>query len=345
MTLWLVRGGRRGEYESLALERKLAVIEWNVPDLSNLADRDALRRLLVEHYPDTSPKALSNWESQLWPFVRVMAKGDLVAMPLKGRPAVAIGRVSGPYCRPEGMGEGFHARPVEWFAEVPRSSIGQDLLYSLGAFMTVCRIGRNDAERRIAELAKGGKDPALVGGGTPDGRGAGSGDGPALADDTRSEIDLEQVASDAIRGRLEATFKGHGLSVLVGAILEAQGYKVRVSPAGPDGGVDIVAGKGALGFDEPRLVVQVKSQSSRVDVPVLRELQGVMRQFGGQQGLLVAWGGVTAPLEREAQRLFFEIRIWDAGDVVREMLAVYESLPDDIQASVPLKRVWALAEG
>lgn len=343
MTLWLVRGGKRGEYESLALERKLAIIEWNVPDLSNLADREALRSVLQEHYPDTSPKALSNWESQLWPFVRVMETGDLVAMPLKGRPAIAIGRVSGPYCRPEGLGEGYHARPVDWFAEVPRSSIGQDLLYSLGAFMTVCRIERNDAERRITELAKGGKDPALAGG-TPSGRKPGQGEETELADDTRSEIDIEQVASDAIRSRIEAAFKGHGLSILVGAILEAQGYKVRVSPAGPDGGVDIVAGKGPLGFDNPRLVVQVKSQSNRVDVPVLRELQGVMRQFGGEQGLLVAWGGVTAPLEREAQRLFFEIRIWDAGDVVREMLAVYETLPDDIQASVPLKRVWALAE-
>lgn len=342
MTLWLVRGGRRGEYESLALERKLAIIEWNVPDLSGLADRDALRRLLEEHYPDTSPKALSNWESQLWPFVRLMETGDLVAMPLKGRPAVAVGRVAGPYCQPKDLGEGYHARPVDWFAEVPRDSIGQDLRYSLGAFMTVCRIARNDAEARIAALAKTGKDPALTGSSSQTAsRRSESAD---YADDTRSEIDLEQVASDAIRGRIEAAFKGHGLSTLVGAILEAQGYKVRVSPAGPDGGVDIVAGKGALGFDEPRLVVQVKSQSSRVDVPVLRELQGVMRQFGGGQGLLVAWGGVTAPLEREAQRLFFEIRIWDAGDVVREMLAVYEMLPDDIQASVPLKRLWALAE-
>lgn len=344
MTLWLVRAGRRGEYESLALERKLAIIEWSLPDLSGLSDRAELRRLLQQNYPETSAKSLSNWESQLWPFVSVMQKGDLVAMPLKGRPAVAIGHVTGPYLRPEGMPDGYHARPVDWFAEVPRSAIGQDLLYSLGAFMTVCRIERNDAENRIGELARSGRDPALAGGGLSQ-RAKATETEQQFADDTRSEIDLEQVASDAIRSRVEAAFKGHGLSILIGAILEAQGYKVRVSPAGPDGGVDIVAGKGPLGFDHPRLVVQVKSQSSRVDVPVLRELQGVMRQFGGQQGLLVAWGGVTAPLEREAQRLFFEIRIWDAGDVVRELLATYESLPEDIQASVPLKRIWTLAEG
>jgi restriction system protein len=344
MTLWLVRAGKRGEYESLALERKLAIIEWNLPDLSDVKDRQELRHLLDENYPETPPKSLSNWESQLWPFVSVMQKGDLVAMPLKGRPAVAVGRVAGPYLKPDGLGDGYHARPVDWFAEIPRDSIGQDLRYSLGAFMTVCRIERNDAERRIVELAKSGKDPALVGGSSLS-RPAPRGSDADLADDSRiTEIDLEQIAADAIRSRVEAAFKGHGLSVLVGAILEAQGYRVRVSPSGPDGGVDILAGKGPLGFDAPRLVVQVKSQSSRVDVPVLRELQGVMRQFGGEQGLLVAWGGVTAPLEREAQRLFFEIRIWDAADVVREMLATYEDLPDDIQASIPLKRLWALAE-
>jgi restriction system protein len=342
MTLWLVRAGRRGEFENIALDQKIAIVEWNLPDLSQVTDRAELRRLLDANYAgETSAKSLRNWESQLWPFIQVMQKGDLVVMPLKGRPAIAIGRVAGPYCRPKGIGVGYHARPVDWFAEVPRSAIGQDLLYSLGAFMTVCRIERNDAERRIEELAKSGRDPALTRGPTPGKASAREGE---VADESRSGIDLEEVAGDAIRSRVEAAFKGHGLSQLVGAILEAQGYTARVSPAGPDGGVDILAGKGPLGFDAPRLVVQVKSQTSRVDAPVLRELQGVMRQFGGEQGLLIAWGGVTGPLVREAQRLFFEIRIWDAADVVREMLAVYERLPEDIQATIPLKRVWTLAD-
>ncbi|WP_346864991.1 hypothetical protein [Methanocalculus sp. MSAO_Arc2] len=35
MTLWLVRAGRYGEREQLALEKKIAVIGWDdVPDLS-----------------------------------------------------------------------------------------------------------------------------------------------------------------------------------------------------------------------------------------------------------------------------------------------------------------------
>ena len=46
-----------------------------------------------------------------------------------------------------------HQRSVEWISDgIPRDVIDQDLLYSLGAFLTVCQISRNDAERRIKAL-------------------------------------------------------------------------------------------------------------------------------------------------------------------------------------------------
>jgi restriction system protein len=108
------------------------------------------------------------------------------------------------------------------------------------------------------------------------------------------------MAKDQRREFVGRKFKGHDLAHLVGAILEAQGYKIRTSPEGPDGGVDIIAGKGILGFDPPRLAVQVKSQESPVDVKVLRELQGVMKNFGAEQGLIVAWGGFTNAVLKEA---------------------------------------------
>lgn len=98
MTLWLVRSGKYGEREALALDNGLAVIGWDeLPDLSKLKNRDDLQAALESAFPDSSAKTLSNWESQLWPFAHVMEKGDLVVMPLKTRSAIAIGRVSGPY--------------------------------------------------------------------------------------------------------------------------------------------------------------------------------------------------------------------------------------------------------
>jgi restriction system protein len=337
MTLWLVRGGRNGEFENEALDSKRAIIEWGVPDLSCAETRDDLRRVLSENYPDESAKRLSNWDSQLWPFARVMQEGDLVVLPLKTRGTIAVGRVAGPY---ERLGGDLHGRPVNWFTEVPRGKIGQDLLYSLGAFMTVCRIERNDAERRIAALAEGTVDPGLRSRRASE---AIPSSQAAVADEAAaSAIDLGAVAEGAIQQRINAAFKGHGLSRLIGAILKTQGY--HVSPTGPDGGVDVLAGKGPLGFDKPRLVVQVKSQDSRLEVSVLQELHGVMHQFGAEQGLLIAWGGVKRTLEQEAQRLFFQIRIWDAADVVQAFLHAYEELPEDIQAIVPCKRIWVLAD-
>ena len=97
-----------------------------------------------------------------------------------------------------------------------------------------------------------------------------------------------------------------------------------------------------MGFDPPRLAVQVKSGESPVDVSVLRELQGVMPRFGAQQGLIVSWGGYRSSVTRESRQLFFQVRLWDSGDLVAALQEQYEALPDDLQAELPLKRVWSL---
>ncbi len=272
-----------------------------------------------------------------------------MVMPLKTRAVIAIGHVTGPYAYRTDLGEAQrHTRSVEWVKEVPRNAFAQDLLYSFGSFMTVCRVQRNDAEARVVAVLAGKSDPALSSrfavGNSGSKVPASLKEAVASADDTATAVDLTEVADDAIRLKIGTTFKGHKLSTLIGAMLETQGYRVVISPPGADGGVDIVAGKGPLGFDPPRLVVQVKSQDSAVDVGVLRELQGVMRQFSAQQGLLVAWGGVTKPLAKEAQRLFFEIRIWEADDVVKALQQSYDQLSEEIQADLPLKRIWVLAD-
>ena len=61
-----------------------------------------------------------------------------MALPLKGTPAVAFGRVTGPYAYvPDGTSSMRQQRVVTWIREVvPRGSIDQDIVYSLGAFLT-----------------------------------------------------------------------------------------------------------------------------------------------------------------------------------------------------------------
>jgi restriction system protein len=332
MTLWLVRAGRYGEREDFALENNLAVIGWdNLPDLSRLQGRVELAEILTKNYPDEKAKTRMNWESQIWPFVKDFKKGDLVAMPLKHRSFIVFGKVIGDYqYQSENPGGFRHTRPVNWFKEVPRNQIDQDLLYSLGAAMTVCTIRRNDAENRIRGLLSG--EPTAPPVFThPDADG-----------DDGSYLDIEQFARDQISKAITKNFSGHKLAQLTAAILQAQGYKVRTSPEGPDGGVDIIAGRGPLGFESPRLVVQVKSGSSPVNVNVFRELSGVMDTFGAESGLIVAWGGYRGAVEKEAARQYFKIRLLDADNLVQMVQEYYDNLPEDIQSELPLKRIWIL---
>lgn len=324
MTLWLVRAGRYGEREQMAREKNLAIIDWEeLPDLSQLKSRQALTRLLAETYPEEKNKTLINWESQLWPFVKSMQVDDLVAMPLKQTPVIVFGNVSGSYkYEPDFPAHFKHTLPVEWKHEIPRSKIDSDLLYSLGSTLTICKITRNDAENRISALLQGGIVP-----------GPGPGEPP---------INLEELARDQISDAITQDFKGHKLTHLVAAVLQAQGYKLRISPEGPDGGVDIIAGRGPLGFESPRLVVQVKSSDSAVDVKVFRELNGVMDAFSAESGLIVAWGGYQRNVDREAARNYFKIRLWTADDLVQMIQDNYDQLPEDIQSELPLKRVWML---
>jgi restriction system protein len=327
MTLWLVHPGKYGEREQMALDKNLAIIGWDrLPDLSQLKERGQLSKLLEDSYPEERKKTLINWESQLWPFAKSMKVGDLVAMPLKNRPVIVFGYVDGKYIFEHENPEGFkHTLPVEWKYFIPRNQISQDLLYSFGSAMTVCKIQRNDAENRIKKIL--------------DGLPERSQEADRVNEDS---FDLEQIAREQIREIISQSYKGHKLSQLTAAVLTAQGYKTRVSPPGADGGVDIIAGKGPLGFDAPKLVVQVKSSDSPIDVYVFRQLKGVIDSFGAETGLIVAWGGYKGQVETEAARHFFRIRLWNADDLVHQIQESYDDLPEDIKSELPLKKIWIL---
>jgi restriction system protein len=61
------------------------------------------------------------------------------------------------------------------------------------------------------------------------------------------------------------------------------------------------------------------------------------------RGLLVTWGGFKSSVDREIPNQFFRVRLWDQDDLIEQLLAAYESLPDDLRAEIPLKRVWTIA--
>src|SRR5258707_13597998 len=109
-------------------------------------------------YPDAKPKKTMNHVSQVWPFAHEMKKGDLVVLPLKTQPAINVGEITGDYqFEFTGPSPFFHWRSVKWIAEaVPRTNFGKDLLFTMGAFLTICRVQRNNAEARINAMKTNG---------------------------------------------------------------------------------------------------------------------------------------------------------------------------------------------
>ena len=339
MAVWLVRAGSRGQRQDWALDKGQAVIGWNeMGNLSQFETRDALLTGLREAYPEAQPARLYNFRGQLWAFAKRIKIGDLVVLPLKGQDVIAISKVTGDYkYQPDNPEDARHTRTVEWIQQdIPRSRFDQDLLYSLGAFMTVCQIKRNNAEERIKAIVEGRTPPP-----------------PSVPADETSEatdetveplVDVSEYAATQIRSWITQKFTGHRLADLINAVLEAQGYVTEVSKPGPDGGVDIIAGRGPMGFDPPRLLVQVKGGDSQQDIKVLRELRGVMQDFKADQALLVAWGGFKRTVLADARKSFFELRLWDAGDVVENVLRYYEKFPEELKTELPLKRIWVLVQ-
>jgi restriction system protein len=333
MAVWTVKAGRHGEREERCLDHGVAGGGWEqISDLTQIESKDSLNDLCAREAPGWAAKTRSNYVAQLWSLRERMQQNELVVLPLKTTGTVAVGRISGPYQYRPDLGEELrHVRPVNWLrTDIPRDSFDQDLLFSFGAFLTVGRVRRDQAEQRILAAVSGN-------GGVPR---------PALEPGSEDEVDVEavidpaQMAREQIRQRISQTIAGHDLADLVGAIFEARGFSVTASPPGADGGIDLLMGSGSTGRESPRIVGQVKTGQAGVDE--YRAIFGLKEARQADQGLLVAWGGFKGNVRREAQAQHFTMVLWDADDVLNALFAVYDQVREDVRSRLPLKRTWTL---
>lgn len=337
MAVWLVRAGGHGQFQDKFLSENRVYVTWDDLDVNvaTLPDRDALLTALGERNPTSKPKTLINHTSQIWPFAHEMQTGDWIVLPLKAERAIQIGELTGDYTfEPEGPSPFFHWRPIRWIGEaIPRSHFGKDLLNTFGAFMTICRVQKNDAESRLRAMQKNGWQPESVA------QTLAPGAPTAEADD----LDLEEWARDGIARLIMSRFKGDDLERLVEGILRAQGYTTWRSPKGPDGSSDILAGAGPLGFGSPRLAVEVKSGETPIDRPTVDKLLGAVSKFGADEGLFVSWSGFKNSVQKDLAGSFFRVRLWSQNELLDALYAVYDKLDPDLRAELPLKQVWGVA--
>ena len=342
MALWLVRAGRHGEYEQKFLKENRIYLTWDglSENLATLKNREQLRNILEKIYSDAPKGRIRNYVGQIWAFSQVITTGNWIILPSKKKPAIHIAEVEGDYTpNPEGENPFFHYRNVKWIAQdVPRTNFDQDLLYSFGAAMAICRVRRNNAEIRVRKMAENGwksSGPMLRTPEIPEDK---------SADSNEDLQDLAQAARDQIAKMIIARFQGHGMTRLVDAVLRARGYTTYMSPEGPDKGIDILAAPEPMGFGEPRVCVQVKSGDSALDRPTLDQLIGVMQNVQASHGLLVSWGGFKSSVDKEEATQFFRVRLWNQADLIDQVLAQYDKLDEEIRTELPLKRIWIVAE-
>ncbi|WP_404448093.1 restriction endonuclease [Microbacterium marinum] len=344
---WLVRGSKNPHFDQWMLDSGYTGVDFHeLGDLTGAKDLPRMRERIALAMPDKSARAVGNYAAQLNAFANRISIGDIVVLPLKSVRRLAFGVVTGQYTYLAGDGALNHVRGVDWKrTDVARTAINQDLLYSLGAFSTVVQISRNDAAFRLAKVMEGAEADPGARPGVPLTL-------PAVDDDVvdsdeaiaSGAQDIIQYSRDRILTVLKEQFAGHTLQDLVAEILRAEGMTCKVPPKGADGGIDIIAGSGVLGISAPTIIVQVKSQPTRVSSEVLDQLGGVVGQHQADHGLLVAMGGLTSPAQAKVDAQRLRVAVWDAEELVDRLLKHYEALPESIKEVIPLRRAWVIDE-
>ena len=139
-----------------------------------------------------------NWASQVWPFAHEMKKGEIVVLPSKIKPVIHFGKITGDYeFLPNNDNPYYHAHQVDWFAcDILRTAFDQDILYSFGAFMTICRIKQEDRIKAVIHAQKQGKKAPQI--------------TPQEPQDDEEARDIENEALGVITNLIIQKTKGHG---------------------------------------------------------------------------------------------------------------------------------------
>jgi restriction system protein len=156
---------------------------------------------------------------------------------------------------------------------------------------------------------------------------------------------VEEAEEDAWREieQYVQAMKPYDVQMLVAALLRAMGYHVSwVAPPGPDKGIDILAHNDPLGTSTPRIKVQVKRQTEKVNVAGLRAFMALL----GEQdvGIFVATGGFTNDAESEARtKETRKLTLVDLEHLVELWIQHYEKVAEADKRLLPLKPVYYLA--
>jgi restriction system protein len=307
--------------DDLFLNNKVVAIGWR--ELGNLSEidnnRNAFKKKYIQVFSDDTKGRVSVVAGMLYRFCHEVQIGDYVVFPSKSNREVNIGVIDGNYVYDPNQIEYVQTRKVKWLKHLPRTAFSQGALYEIGSAMTFFEV-KNYADEFLAALNNTKKTI----------------EGSDYEDDTVAATTEEIIENtkDFILKELSRNLKGYALEEFIANLLQAMGYRTKVSQQGGDSGIDIIAYKDEL---PPRIAVQVKSQDSDIKETVIQSLKGAM--MPGDYGLFVTLSNYT----KNAQQFLKAnpiIRGINGTELVDLILKYYSSLEEKYKKMIPLKMVY-----
>lgn len=322
-TLWGIHAGKYGDADTLFLKHNVVALGWDkLGDLSGLSpDRESFKQEVIQAYPNKKPGAVANNAGQLYRFIHEMKKGDLIAYPAKKERMIHIGRITSDYNFNNSKEPKYpHHRGVEWLKKALRTNFSQGALYEIGSAISFFQV-KNYADEFIAALE--GEEQI----------------NPPSSDDSVAIVteEIEESTRDFIIKTLARDLKGHLFEDFIAHLLNQMGYRTRVAPEGPDGGIDIIAHRDELGFEPPIIKVQVKSSEGSIGEPIVSALYG--KVDNSEYGLLVTLGYFTKQAINFAKSKS-NLRLIDGNELVDIILIHYEKFSSKYKGILPLKSIY-----
>jgi restriction system protein len=241
-----------------------------------------------------------------------------------------IGTVSSDYYyKPGEVPDYSHVRKVNWEGKVSRDALSATSRNSLGSALTLFSVNE-DVWSDIQTIMQG---------------------KTAVASDESVEEEmkeLQQIKEDTIEKARELIkdkilkLNDREMERLVASIRRAMGYKSRVTPVGPDRGVDVLASPDGLGLEQPRIRCEVKHRKAQMGAQDIRCFLGGLRE--GNRGLYVSTGGFTKEAKYEAERSNVPCTLIDLDELAGLVIDNYEKLDLEGCTLIPLVKVYWPAE-
>lgn len=325
--MWMVRAGEGGYLFDEFRKDSLVAIGWNeVGDLSGVNSQDAVRELYTAKHSGEHSASVGNAVAMVFKFRAVLLPGHKVIAYNPEKREYLVGTIKGEYEYAPHR-EYHHIRAVDWSGSVDRDALKAPSRNSLGSVLTLFQVNDETADDVLNALH--GKKAESV-----------------IASEEKEE--LEQLKEDTISRAHELIkdtilkLTDEQLEQLVAALLRAMGYKARVTPKGPDRGVDVIASPDGLGLEEPRIKAEVKHRpKTPMGAQQIRFLGG-LRQ--GDRALYVSTGGFSKDAGYEADRSNIPITLLNLDELASVIVTHYENFDMDGKVLIPLTRLYWPAE-